>query len=175
MASRRAVVGRVRGAHGLRGQVRVQALGDASALLTLENVTLGGDEGDPDAASYAVEAAAPGRQGEVRMRLAGVRRREQAEGLRGRLVMADPAEFEALPAGEYWGFELVGCRVETRQGRPVGRVREIWGTGAQEVLVVEGEGGREHLIPAVRALLPEVDVEGRRIVVEAIPGLLDES
>jgi 16S rRNA processing protein RimM len=175
MPSRHAVIGCIRGAHGLRGQVRVQLFGEASALLALERVTLGRDADDPDAASYEVESAAPGRAGEVRMRLGGVRRREQAEELRGRLVMARPTQFEALPAGEYWGFELVGCQVETQEGHPVGRVREIWDTGAQEVLVVEGEGGRDQLIPAVRALLREVDVEGRRIVVEAIPGLLDGS
>ena len=75
-ASRRAVVGRIRGAHGLRGQVRVQVFSDASVLLALENVTLGSDEEDPDAVTYAVESAAPGREDEVRMRLAGVRRRD---------------------------------------------------------------------------------------------------
>ncbi len=173
-APRRVVVGRVRGAHGLRGQLRVQCLGDVSVLQSARRVALGVSEQDPGAETREVEAVAPGREGEVRMRLAGLRRREQAEALRGCLVMLDPAGFEALAPGEYWGYQLVGCRVETREGRCVGRVREIWGTGAQELLVVETPAGDDCLIPAVRALLPEVDVEGRRIVVDSIPGLLDE-
>ncbi len=174
-ASRRVIIGRVRGAHGLRGQLRVQPFGDSDFLLGLASVTLARSEDDPDAVRYEVEAAAPGRDDEVRMRLAGVHGREQAEALRGRLLLSDASAFEALPAGEYWGFELIGCRVETRDGGDVGTVREIWDTGAQQLLVVEDEGGRERLIPAVRELLRAIDVEGRRIAVEAVPGLLDGS
>lgn len=172
--ARRLIVGRVRGAHGLRGQIRVQCFGDApDVLLGLASVTLARSETDPAPVRYEVEAAAAGREGEVRMRLAGLRRREQAEELKGQLLIGEPADFGSLPAGEYWGFQLIGCRVETDDGSPVGTVREIWDTGAQQVLVVESEGGREQLIPAVRELLTEVDVEGRRIAVDAVPGLLD--
>lgn len=176
VAPRRVVVGRIRGAHGLRGRIRVHSSGDApDLLLGLTRVILARSEDDPDAVEYPVESAVAGREDEVRMRLSGLRRREQAEELRGWLLMADPSDFEPLAPGEYWSFQLVGCRVETRDGRAIGTVREIWHTAAQEVLIVEGDGGREQLIPAVRELLPEVDVEDRRIVVEAIPGLLDES
>ena len=52
-------------------------------------------------------------------------------------------------------------------------VTDIWSTGGPDVLVIESQGGEKHLIPAAESLLLEVDVEGRRIVVDAIPGLLD--
>jgi 16S rRNA processing protein RimM len=52
-------------------------------------------------------------------------------------------------------------------------VREIWETGAHDVLVVEGEGGRRCLVPTARDLMREVDVEAGRIVVEELPGLFD--
>jgi 16S rRNA processing protein RimM len=173
---RRVIVGRVRGAHGLRGQIRVQSFGDSpDVLLGLETLSLARSEDDPAPVRYEVEAAAPGRDDEVRMRLAGLRRREEAEALRGRLLVGEAADFGTLPAGEYWGFQLIGCRVETREGRAIGTVREIWDTGSQQLLVMVGETGREELIPAVRDLLSEVDVEGRRIVVDAPRGLLDGS
>jgi 16S rRNA processing protein RimM len=172
--SRRLIVGRVRGAHGLRGRIRVQCFGGTpDVLLGLTSVTLARSEDDPAPVRYEVEAAATGRDDEVRMRLAGLRRREEAEELRGRLLIGEPGDFAALPPGEYWGFQLIGCRVETGDGRLVGTVREIWDTGAQQVLVVETAGGGEQLIPAVRELLTEVDLEGRRIAVDAVPGLLD--
>jgi 16S rRNA processing protein RimM len=172
--TRRVVVGRIRGAHGLRGQIRVQYFTDAAdTLVGLPSVTIARAEDDPETQAFEVEFAGPGRRGEVRMALAGIRKREAAEELRGRLVLADPKDFEPLGPGEHYGFELVGCRVETRDGRTLGRVRDIWPTGAADLLIVEGEGGREHLIPAARDLLREVDVERRRIVVEVIPGLLD--
>ena len=66
---------------------------------------------------------------------------------------------------------MIGCAVESEKGVPLGRVREIWETGASEVLVVEAADGAEHLVPA--ALLVEVDVSAQRAVVEVLPGLID--
>jgi 16S rRNA processing protein RimM len=120
---------------------------------------------------YPVESVAPGRRGELRMALEGVEDRDAAEALHGRWVLVETAELESLSAGEYYGYQIVGCRVESQDGMPVGTVREIWETGGPDLLVVQGEGGREHLLPA--ALLREVDVEGRRAVIELLPGLLD--
>ncbi len=131
----------------------------------------GGAAGEGQEVCYAVESVAPGRRGELRVALEGVEDRDAAEALRGRRVLVEAAELEALPAGEYYGYQLVGCRIEGQDGALVGTVREIWETGGPDLLVVEGEGGREHLLPA--ALLREVDVEGRRAVVELVPGLLD--
>ncbi len=116
---------------------------------------------------------ARGRKGELRVALKGVATRAAAEAFRGALVMSDPAHLGALSEGEYYGYQLLGCRVEAEDGRVIGTVREIWETGAPDVLVVEASDGREHMIPAARELLREVDVAGRRIVIEVIPGLLD--
>lgn len=167
-------LGRIVGAHGLRGQIRVRVLGDdPEELLRIPRLMVGENENDPAAVAFEVAGAAPGRAGEVRMALVGVEKRDAAEQLRGRLVMADPGQLEALPDGEYYGYQLVGCRVEGEDGRAIGTVREIWSTGAPDVLVVESEDGGRHLIPAAADLLREVDVAGRRIVIEVIPGLLD--
>jgi 16S rRNA processing protein RimM len=85
-------------------------------------------------------------------------------------VLVAPAALGPLAAGEYYGYQLLGCRVEGEDGVAVGTVREIWETAANDLLVVEDERGVRHLIPAV--LLRHVDVEGRRLVMEILPGLL---
>jgi 16S rRNA processing protein RimM len=168
-------LGRVVGAHGLDGRLRVRVLGDAPEdLMHVPRVWLGQEEGDEGAVEYEVTGVGPGRPGEVRMALAGIDDRDAAEAQRGRSVLASPRELPGLPEGEYYEYELVGCRVEDANGREIGTVRGIWETGAPDVLVVEDAEGVEHLIPAAEALLLEVDVEGRRIVVDAIPGLLAE-
>ena len=77
-----------------------------------------------------------------------------------------------LDAEAYW-FELVGCQVETPNGDVVGRVRELWDTPAHATLVVVGVDGRERLIPAAPALLRQLDVAAKRIVIEDLPGLID--
>jgi 16S rRNA processing protein RimM len=93
--------------------------------------------------------------------------------MRGADVWIEAVQLAELPAGEYWAFQLIGCEVEDGAGRSIGRVREIRSTGAQDLLVVDGAGGAEHLIPAVREWWREVDLAGRRIVVELPPGLLE--
>jgi 16S rRNA processing protein RimM len=168
----RLLAGWVAGAHGLRGRLRIRcAEGAAEGLLAVGHLFLGVREDAPS--RHAVVEARPGRRGEVCVDLAGILDREAAESLGGARVWIESAQLEALPAGEYWAFQLIGCEVEDGAGRKIGRVREIRGTGAQDLLVVDGAGGAEHLIPAVQAWWREVDLERRRIVVELPPGLLD--
>jgi len=172
----RVALGRVVGAHGRNGQIQVRTLGGTpDNLLRLEAVLLAESERATDAERYEVIRAAPGRREEVRMTLSGVADRESAERLRGRLVIAEAAQLEALPEGEYYSYQLIGCRVEGAEGQSIGTVREIWPTGAVDVLVVEGENGEQQLIPAAESQLRSVDVEARRIVIEILPGLLESA
>lgn len=168
------MVGRITGAHGLRGTLQVRIAGDGpDNLLRAEKVIVGSRVDDPKAIWMEVASAAPGRTGEVRMAIAGVEGREAAQKLRGRLIMLEAGQLEPLAEGEYYEFQLVGCRVEGEDGEVIGRVREVWSTGPADVLIVENEEGGQHLIPTGGDFLREVDLEGRRIVVEIIPGLLD--
>jgi 16S rRNA processing protein RimM len=109
----------------------------------------------------------------VRLALEGVGTREAAEALRGRLVFGRAEDLPALPEGEHYWYELVGCDLETEDGRRVGRIREIWETGAHDVFVVERNDGATCLVPTARELLREIDVEARRVVVEDLPGLFE--
>jgi 16S rRNA processing protein RimM len=167
-------LGRVAGAFGTRGGLRVRALGDAADWENVPGIALGSGEGEPDSDEYEVASVAPGRAGEVRLALVGIADRDAALALRGRWVFARPRHLPALADGEYYAYELVGCAVEELGGRRVGVVRGIWETGAADVLVVADAAGGEHLIPAAGALLLEVDVAARRIVIEALPGLVGE-
>jgi len=171
------VVGRVVGAHGTRGEIRVRLASDSPEnLLSLAQVALADPEkgaGDPAPLCYEVEGGARGRVGEARLRLKGLTLREQALALRGRWVLGDPARFLELPAGEFYSYQLVGCRVAV-EGRPAfGTVREVWATAGHDVLVVEGDDGRRRLIPTARAIMLRVEPEARRIVIADIEGLVE--
>ena len=170
----RVVLGRVAGAHALRGEIRVRFFGDGPRnLLQAPEVWLGLDLRDPAARHFEVVRTGTGRAGEVRLGLRGVDDREAAVALRGLQVLADASVLEPLPDGEFYWHELVGCAVVGRDGSEIGIVREIWETGAHDLLVVEGAEGERYLLSAARELMPEVDLEARRIVVEVLPGLLD--
>jgi len=170
----RIVLGEVVGAHGLKGELRVRVAGDSpQALLGADAVWLGRRLEDPEARRKEVLEGGFARAGEVRLRLAGVERRDAVQPLLGLLVMAPPEILDPLPDGEFYWYQLIGCRVESEAALRLGTVREIWETGAHDVLLVEDEEGVRRLLPTASALMKEVDLEARRIVVVDLPGLLE--
>ncbi len=106
------------------------------------------------------------------MVLEGVADRSSAEALRGAQVLLEETELRPLERGEYFQHDLVGCEVETGEGQRLGRVEEVIETGANDVLAVGGKGGTV-MIPLVAAVVKEVDLEGRRIRIDPLPGLLE--
>ncbi len=166
-------LGFVIGAHGLAGELRFRLHDPASENLSrVPTIALAKQLEDPAPPAYRIQNVRPGRKGEARVRLEGIESREQAEELKGRIALADPEYFEKLESDEWYAYQLTGCRVETRAGKALGTVQEIWPTGGHDVLVV-ATGGEPVLIPAVRQFLAEVDIGERRIVVDVIPGLID--
>lgn len=105
------------------------------------------------------------------VKFAGFDSRDEAEKLRGALFV--PAETaRTLKPGEFWPHELAGCRVALRDGSPVGTVVGVIPGVAQDLLSVATPRG-DRLVPMVAAIVVEVDVGERRIVVDPPEGLLD--
>jgi 16S rRNA processing protein RimM len=90
----------------------------------------------------------------------GVDTMTAAEELRGALLMVDRDHLEPLPEDTFYRHDILGLAVEDETGRRLGRVEDIWETGANDVWVVRGEGG-EILVPAVRTHVVGVDLAGR--------------
>lgn len=168
------LLGRVLGAHGVLGFIRVRYTGDGPEhLIRATQITLSENEEGSAGTKYEIEEGGTGRAGEARLKLEGIATREAAQALRGRFVLGETAELEALPEGEFYWYQLVGCRVETEAGEPVGIVRELWETGAHDVLVIRSEDGRQILVPTAKELLPVIDLADKRLVVAEIPGLIE--
>ena len=166
-------LGRVAGAHGVRGALRIRYTGDDAGNLGRAGELLLG-ETPATARRFRVRSCRPGRPGEALVELEGVRDREGAEGLRGRDVFGRVERLEPLPEGEYYHFQLVGCRVVTPEGRELGRVRAIYETRGADLLAVVDGDGREHLLPTAPEFLREVRLEAREIRYVPIPGLLGD-
>jgi 16S rRNA processing protein RimM len=109
------------------------------------------------------------------LRFEGYDDRRDAERLRGVLLVVD-VDVDERPEDpeEFYDRQLVGLAVVTAGGEPVGALHEVLHLPGQDVLAVRGDDGRETLIPFVHEFVPEVDLDGGRIVVEPPPGLLDE-
>jgi len=103
--------------------------------------------------------------------LEGITDRDAAEEIRGTELVVEADELPELEAGHYYIHDLVGCRVEDTAGDDLGEVVAVV-PGPQDRLEIERDGHRS-LVPMVRALLKEVDLQGRRIVIDPPPGLAE--
>lgn len=162
------MVGRVLRPHGIRGELRVEILTDYPERLPLHRVLYLGTEPTP----HRVEHVRFHKGGAL-IKLAGCDDRTTAEKLRGQWVQIPFEAAVPLEEGEYYYFQLVGVEVFTSQGELLGTVAEVVDTGANDVYVVRGPRG-EVLIPAIEEVVRELDLEARRMVVEVLPGLLEE-
>jgi len=163
-------VGRVSAAHALGGQLRVRPFNaDGEVFVPGRRVFL--ERRDVWQEAVVVSAAAHGRS-DLLVRLDGVDDRTAAEALRGVTVYVDPADLPPLGTDEFYHHEIVGFRVETDAGEPLGEVVETMSTGLNDVWVVQG-GAREYLIPVIDDVVREIDRPGRRIVISPMPGLLE--
>ena len=110
--------------------------------------------------------------GNQRVILEGVDDANAAEVLRGSVVMVVAAELPPLKEGEFYYFQLAGAEVRLTDGRRLGTIEDIMSTGAHDVWVVR-DGEREVLVPVISDVVKAMDLDARRVTIEAVPGLLD--
>ena len=112
--------------------------------------------------------------GRVVLKLGGYDTPEAAAALAGCELAVPESEAVELEEGEFFDWQLEGCRVETVGGLGVGAVREVLHTGGEApVLVILDGGGRENLVPLAESICVEIDVNAKLIRVDAPEGLLE--
>ncbi len=109
----------------------------------------------------------------VILRLEGVDSANLAEPLVGSDIFLQSKDLVDLPEGTYYIFRLVGLEVRTPGGDRLGRVADVLRTGGTDLLLVEGEGGRELLIPFAHSICRRVDLEAGFIELDPPEGLLE--
>jgi 16S rRNA processing protein RimM len=109
----------------------------------------------------------------VRIHIEGCDDRAQAEAYRGEELQLRLDEAPPLPEGRYYHWQILGLRVVSEQGETVGRIRQILETGANDVYVVDLDGGDEILLPAITSVVHRVDLEQGVMNVRLLPGLVE--
>jgi 16S rRNA processing protein RimM len=143
--------------HGVRGELRLKLFNtDSDVLLSQDEVLVrleGGEEHEVsvDSARRAADA--------ILMKLYSIDDRDQADDLRGALVCVRRSSFPELPEGEFYGCDVLGCRVLFPGGDELGTVREFLNYPAADVLVVRAKDeGKDWEIPLMAAFVEKVDV-----------------
>jgi 16S rRNA processing protein RimM len=167
------VVGRVARAHGVTGELAVDVRTDSPDRRFAVDAGVRARLRDGSVRELTVAGARP-HGGRVLVRFAEVVTRDVAETLRGALLYADSADLPPPQSpDEFYDHDLQGLAAVLGDGTPVGTVRQVVHVPGGELLVVERNGGGEVLVPFVRAIVPEVDLAGRRIVLDPPEGLLE--
>lgn len=177
IVSERTVVARIGRPHGLRGEVTVRLHTDEPERRFADGAVL---ETEADAGS-GVPRTLTVRSTRVHrgiwlLAFAEIPDRTGAESLRGTRLVVEGAEPDLVPEDDDDVFtegQLVGLAVVDPAGERLGEVAGLELGAAQDRLVVRLPDGRRALVPFVEAIVPEVDVDGGRVVVDAPPGLLD--
>lgn len=159
-------VGRLRRAHGVSGEIRMDVLTDFPERL------------EPGVQVYAGPQRQPLRLRSVRSHQSallvafdGIDTPEQAGELRNLLVQVRADDRPALPEGEYYHHQILGLKVFSEAGEYLGEIREILETGANDVYLIRAENGAEILLPAVEDVVLAVDLERAKMRVRLLPGL----
>lgn len=165
------VVGRIGRPHGVRGEVTVGIRTD----IPEERFRIGNrlDTDPAEAGPLTVDALRP-HGGGLLVRFAGVTDRTAAERLRGALLIADSATApQPDDPDEFWDHDLVGLAAVTPAGAALGTVGDVLHPPGPDLLLIVRPDGGELLVPFVSEIVPEVDVAGRRCVVDPPAGLLE--
>lgn len=163
------VVGRVVGAWGVRGWIRVAPFNDSrdSILPGLRHWWL--QDGETTRALQIDESRVHG--AEIVAKAAGIDDRDAAAALEGRAVLVARADFPSASDDEVYWVDLIGCTVRNPAGEVLGVVQRIEDHSAHPVLRVSeepqaGERRSDRLIPLVPAIVLSIDVAARDIVAD---------
>ena len=155
--------------HGIAGWLKLNPYNSQSPLLSnLTDVILIKDK---TRTAGRVESARPHRQ-QILLKLCGIDDIESARAWVGSTLNVPEGTLATPPPGQYYHYQVIGLEVFDTNGARIGLVKEIWSTPASELYVVAGVD-KEHLIPAVKEIIAEVDLAAGRMIVDLPAGLLD--
>jgi 16S rRNA processing protein RimM len=163
--SDRVLVGRISGVFGVEGWIKVYSYTEPREnVVNYSPWRLLGRDGE-----LVREVLAGRRHGNgVVAKLQAIDDRDAAAALVGVDIQLCREQLETLSAGEYYWADLVGLEVVDLEGKTLGTVSQLLRTGANDVLVVEGD--RERLIPFVQgAIVTDIDLDAGRMRVDWAP------
>jgi 16S rRNA processing protein RimM len=163
-ASRLIRVGRVAGAFGVRGEIRIASYTERPLGLLDYGALL-----DQRGAVCLQLTGAREVQGGVIARAKGIETKEQADALRGLILHIDRAALPAPDEDEFYLSDLIGLAAVAPDGQALGKVRSVQDFGAGDLLEIEPPVGPTWYAPFTRAVVPSVDIAAGHVVIDRPP------
>lgn len=111
----------------------------------------------------------------VVLKLKGIDTVEEAQKLKGLYLKIQRKDAVKLPKNSYFIVDILGLDVYSTKGEHLGKVEDIFPTGSNDVYVVRSSEGKQILIPAIKSVIKNIDLENKKIEVDLIQGLVEWS
>ncbi|MBV9258441.1 MAG: 16S rRNA processing protein RimM [Ktedonobacteraceae bacterium] len=165
-----ATIGKIVAPFGLRGELKVSSLTDIpDRFAQLDAVYL-----SPDYKRYTLKEVRPYKGDMVLLKIEGIADATAAEALRNRDLCIPVDQLSKLPPDSYYQHDILGLSVAKLNGKIVGTIVDIMPTTGNDVYVIKAPDGKQFLIPAVKAIIKEVDLIRRVMYIDPIGGLFDD-
>ncbi len=163
-------IGKILRSIGVKGGMKISPLTDhLDRFENLTSILIGKNDKDVEKLDVAEVRIDPG---QIVLYLKGIKSTEDTGRLRNSFLFVTREETIKLPKGSYFVDDLIGCDVVTEDRMNVGILSESFSLPSHDIWVVR-KGKKEILIPAVKDIVKNVDVEKKRITINAIEGLLE--
>jgi 16S rRNA processing protein RimM len=156
----RVCVAQIGAAHGVRGEVRLWTFTTDPMAVT----QYGALESEDGTRQFEISAVRPAK-GHLVARLKGIDDRNAAERLTNTKLFVPRERLPEPESDEFYHADLIGLRVEDKDGNDLGTVIAVHNFGAGDILEIQPPGGGAMLLPFTETVVPEVDLKGGRLVV----------
>jgi 16S rRNA processing protein RimM len=167
-SERRVLMGLVLGAHGIKGAVRILSYAAEPADIA----SYGSLEDESGGRKFSLTVVGKAR-GAVLAEVEGIGDRDAATALKGTKLYVRRSALPAPAEGEFYWDDLVGLRAELKGGTALGEVTAVHDYGGGPSLEVKREAGASVMVPFTNRVVPVVDLEAGRLVIDPPEGLLD--
>ena len=160
-------VGRVTRTHGLKGELKFFPADQGDLVVQNDQQIRLGET------TFKIKSVR-GAKSPFIVKLEGVDSIEAAQSLSGQEVLVAKEDFESLPEGEYYRFEIEGLKAFDDTGKYYGVIEEIIATGSNDVYVVRGDG-KEWLVPMIDSVVQNIDMEEGKLIFHCVEGLFEDT
>jgi 16S rRNA processing protein RimM len=154
------VLGKLRRAHGVSGEIPLEVYTHLLELLVPERVVFIGDNHQP----FTIENTR-WKQDLLLIKFHNISDRTTVSELTNQLVYIKTDQLPPLNEGEFYYHQLIGIHVYEEDGAYLGVLTEILETGANDVYLVKNESGEEILIPATEEMILEIRPDQEKMIV----------
>ena len=160
-------VGRVTRTHGLKGELKFFPTDQEDLAVQNDQQILLGE------ATFKIKSVRGAKLPFI-IKFEGVDSIEAAQSLSGQEVLVAKEDFESLPEGEYYRFEIEGLKAFDDTGKYYGVIEDIIETGSNDVYVVR-ENDKEWLVPMIDSVVKSIDLEQGKLIFHCVEGLFEDT